>query len=624
MIRKYLFGLCAVLFPSALLFPNGMGFATDWHNHVWMVGYFGEYFRQHGTFPIIVDPLEYGGLAFPLFYGYLFYPLLGATATHVHPEYVVRCAAVLLFAAQYLGVRRTLRGLGADGTLASGTACLAIWSVYALTNLYSRSALTEFFATGALTCAVCAWFDLLRAPSVGAVWRCGIRFGLLLTLAVGFHPITGLYSLTLLPVLLCALPGRTVRLGRLLAVCAVAAVLAVVVLAPWVYAVARFKDELRVSGGPAAIADFHDSLDDWRMRMNPLPADRRCADQAPQYVSTPYVDAQVGWPLVLVALGTAGAVLRRLRGRARFTTVVFLIPPVLYTATMLHLSLSPEAFPHLPAVFTQIQFLCRLITYINLGLLLVPLFALLGFAQKRPEHTPPLTVSRVPLCAVLVYAACCVGIKLHHAEAARVPPDVLVKRWADLGVTYQPHPNHIRLKKSLADRAALAHLPLSSYGHNDYATPRLLAPLTAAEEGAAVHAHFGADPRIGAFGVKPPRTVTLDRATYVPTEILMFPWHRFEVDGQEVRSADLRCWSGLMTAVPVPAGTHTLRYRSEPDPTWLLLHRTSRAVLLAWFGALGALGVARWRHGRPARAAGNATPEGGGPPAETLPLRRAA
>src|SRR5262249_31092432 len=103
-MRKYLIGTAAVLFPSLLLWPSGEGFALEWGNHVWLVGYFGEYFRQHLAMPAGIHTPEVGGLAYPVFYGYLLYPLLGFASARLHPEVVVRLAALLALAGQYVCV----------------------------------------------------------------------------------------------------------------------------------------------------------------------------------------------------------------------------------------------------------------------------------------------------------------------------------------------------------------------------------------------------------------------------------------------------------------------------------------------------------------------------------------
>ena len=100
--------------------------------------------------------------------------------------------------------------MGAAEVLASGAACLAIWTTYGLTNLYNRSALTEFFAVGFLTCAVCYWFDFLASGDRSTAWRRS-RFGLALAVAAGSHPITALLALPLLGLLALAGTNSSAR-----------------------------------------------------------------------------------------------------------------------------------------------------------------------------------------------------------------------------------------------------------------------------------------------------------------------------------------------------------------------------------------------------------------------------
>jgi hypothetical protein len=601
-VRKYLIGAGAVLFPALLLLPNGQGFYRDWYNHVWMVGYFGEYFRQHGWFPSVVNTTEIGGLAFPVFYGYLFYPLLGLASTHLHPELVVRLACVLMFAAQYVSVRKTLRRLGSGPGPASAVACLTVWSVYGLTNLYNRSALTEFFAVGVLTCAVCSWFDLLQSPSAGVVWRRGLRFGLQLTLAMGFHPITGLFSLPLLVVLLCALPCRRVPLRQLLAVWTVTGIAAVVVLAPWVYTVRKFERALSVADLASEIAPLTEHIDHWQTRLNPLPYDSRCLERAPADVSTPYLDSQINWPLAILVTALAVAHLRRLDGGAGWRGAALVAVPLAYTAAMLYLSLDAAAFDELPRAFVRVQFLYRLVSYVNLGLLLVPLFLMLWAARHRRPGAVPVTVSPVLLCFALTYAGFCVVLKMQHAEAARLPENALVTYWASRGQTYGRPVVPTRWVKNDADRAELVVLPLTSCAQNDYLTPKHLTPLTPEVRAVTPYVVMGVQNRGRNFGENNVITVTADRPGFIGTEVLVFPWTRFEVDGQPVPAGALRSWYDarlgpeplVRTAVPVPAGTHTIRCRFVPDRTWKWLHRIGWAVLIPWLLAVGGLTVARF------------------------------
>ena len=89
---KRLVGIAAVLFPALLLYPGARGFYIDWNNHVWLAGYFGEFARQHGRMPVVVNTPEIAGVAFPIFYGYLLDPLLGLASLWLNPEAAVRLA----------------------------------------------------------------------------------------------------------------------------------------------------------------------------------------------------------------------------------------------------------------------------------------------------------------------------------------------------------------------------------------------------------------------------------------------------------------------------------------------------------------------------------------------------
>src|SRR5687768_8623901 len=70
------FGL-ALAIPVLLLFDLTANFYYDWHNHQWLVGYFGEYFRRHWAMPETLSVAGAIGMPQPVFYGFLLYPCLG-------------------------------------------------------------------------------------------------------------------------------------------------------------------------------------------------------------------------------------------------------------------------------------------------------------------------------------------------------------------------------------------------------------------------------------------------------------------------------------------------------------------------------------------------------------------
>jgi hypothetical protein len=647
-MRKYLIGAAAVLFPALLLYPRGQGFYLDWHNHVWLVGYFGEFFRQHHRMPVTLTTPEFAGLAQPIFYGYLFYPVLGLASMRVHPEIVVRVAAVLLFALQYVCVRKTLRRLGAAESLASAVACLMIWAIYGLTNLYNRSALTEFFAVGLVTCAVCSWFDLLAATTRPAVWRRALRFGLFFTLAAGTHPITAVYSLPMLAVLAIGLLPRPVGPGRLSRLAALVAVglLGAIVLAPWLWAVHRLGPQLFIAGYANELSDLSDSIDHWAARLAPIPFDFRPLRYEPAVVSTPYLDAQINIPLLILGAALLWQCLRGtsspqpsppeggegvgkspqpsplLRGEGRVRGIAFVATPILYTAASLYLSLRPEGFRYLPRVFLVVQFLYRLVSYVNLALFLVLLFLLYHARMRRTVARPAgggERVSPVLLCFVLTLSGVGVAEKLVHAWVATIPETYHIQKWAKYGRTFTHRVGAPHLRKTDADRQASVHLPMSFCGYSDYTTPHWLTRLTPEEEKTVPIAFLPVDWQGGRFGECGNVSVCLDKPGYVATEIAAFPWNRLLVDGQPVPEEQLRAWQpdklapwngALQIVVPVPAGAHVLEHQFVPDAIWCILNRCAWAVLIGWGIVVGCWTAARFvRRGRGARISPSALPE---------------
>jgi hypothetical protein len=554
---------CAVLFPCALLARGYLFFDNDWSNNLWMVGHFAEHIRQHGSLPAAFNTPALGGVAFPVFYGYLLYPVLGSLAALVGVRNAIRLAVVAVFALQFVCVRRAMRRSGADGALATTTACLVIWAVYPLTNLYSRGALAEFFATGLLTCAVCRWFALLDADSPRARLRAGLEVGLFYALAAGSHPITALYGLAFLLLVSTTAFVRTDRAAvraRLVALVP-AAGLTALVLAPWVFAYFSFQGKLTIS--KPGVFHFTDSIDCWWVRLFPLPLDVRTLRANPDAVPSPHLDAQLNVPLLLLtAVALAGLVRSRLPRRE----LAWPLLAVIVGGLFLWMSLSPWPFKLLPGVFKFVQFPYRLVTYINLSLLVALLLAcrvaagspwLVGWGAFSPAFRAGL------LSALVTLAGVGVVVKFTHVK----------ERAAVRGLDY-------------------AELPGSFYGARDYSMPREFTPLTTEEAASVQPVRMVVEPR--AIGRYAPATVELEQPGFVGTQVQAFSWNTFYLDGARVPDAELRIWDGFppakdqgwqpgpCTAVRVPAGRPVLAHRFEPDPIWQVLHRLSLISAFGW------------------------------------------
>jgi hypothetical protein len=577
-IGKYVVGVLAVLFPALMLWPLDRGFPADWDNHLWLIGYYGEHLRQHGTMPVALDTPEVGGVAYPIYYGYWFYRVLGLCSVRLQAGVVVRLAILLLFAAQYVGVRRTLRRLGTGDDLASSVACLVVWAIYPLTNLYHRGALPEFFAIGWLTCACCGWLDTLAATTRGAVLRRGLRSALFATLAAGTHPITALFGLPLFAVLLTGLalrlrgPGRLTRLALLLP----PAGLAAVVLLPWLYAYRMFRAVLMIATFKHVW--YFQGLDCWYSRLFPLPLDLRVLGADPATVSTPHLDAQINVPLLILAAVLIGRLWLLSSWGNRFRLAALLAVPGLHGLAAFLLSFSPKGYEHLPELFKMVQYPYRMVSFVNLSLLTLVLFACCFV--RRCGQAPSARLLPPAFLAVVVTVAGC-GVLVKHVNAVSVrhrePAD-------DAGLTG----NEESCRR-------LAHLPAGFYGYYAYTTVCAIEPMPVG----AVVTPLPLTPSGG------PVRVRLDRPGYLGTNIQIFPWNRFWIDGRPVEPGEFRQWAPehlkpvtpwigpACFAVAVPAGEHEVEQRFVPDGRWRGLDRLAWAALLLWLVGLVALAVRR-------------------------------
>jgi hypothetical protein len=598
-------GLAAILFPALLLYPARVPLPDDWVTNETIVGYCGASFARHHVAPAVLHhPTDFQGAPVPVFYGHLMYQVLAVAAGRVNPADVLRLAAVGAFAAQFLLARRALRRQGAGRGLAAAVACLTVWAIYPLTNLYARGALQEFFAAGLLACAVCLWFGVLAARTAAGAVRDALAFGLCVTLAAGSHPITAVLSLPLLVLLVATtLPGYAGPLSRarLLGLLAGVAALGAAAVAPWLYACLNFPDTLMATRG---IRLFPlDWADRWLVRLFPLPLDTRALHTDPALVPTRHCNAQINLPLsalVLVAVGTWLA--RAGRGR-RLGPALRLAAPALYGALLLVASVETELFGHLPPSFGFFQFAMRLVSHINLALLLVLL--LLGECVRRAgpgRGLPALGAPPAALGATLALAGAGVTLILVTGYPARGPQPA-----RPLFTTGQ-------------DREHFVTQPGPAGGWFDYTTPGRYPEVTAAERGLLRPCFFAVG--VGAdLGRLRPAVVRSVAPVLLGTRVLAFPGNRFYLDGVPVNPAALRRWgpqppggpagpAGWMAAwlaVPVPAGEHTVEVRFELGRAYPLLTALSRAALVLWAVGLLALTAGRLL-GRSRAAAPSAAP----------------
>jgi hypothetical protein len=566
--RPLLAGSAAVALPLIPLAWIHATFAVDWYNHLWLIGYFGEFFRIHHRMPEALNAQPTLLIAYPTFYGYLLYSVLGLPGTILSPSVVVRSAVVCLWAIRFVLTYLAARALMQQRLIPLTIACLVSWETYALTNLYNRSALTELFATGLLTSVLCLLILIVRTGDSRV--RAGYTFaaGIAVSLGAMSHPITALFgALFLTP--LCSVaaavavstPHARRDVGRLAASLLSVVVFGLLVSAPWVYATMSFSSVLKISSKEslAAVALFPHSIDAVLSRFSPIPLDTRSLAKG-LAVSTPYLDAQVNMPLLLLLAFMIGAgysrtcrvngSVARLQSDRAGTILLWTSVALFAVATVA--SLSAKVYGYAPGL-RIIQFPYRMVTYQNLALLAAT------FAQLLRIRCDTSTSQWcVVLTACLTLAATGVMVKFAHVFA--------VMKTVDQRMPYRVDP---------ADPSEYLRMPRTFYGPHAYT---LNTPVRTPAQQNIGHVSF----EVGkgtSFGVVQRRLVTVDAPTWVTTNVALSPWNEILIDGTR---AVLHTFDGVHAALRVPAGTHVAGARFAPDQTFVVLRRLSNSAFLLW------------------------------------------
>jgi hypothetical protein len=606
---KYPVGLIAVLAPFTFIWrvdqaPAGF----EYELNTWFVGYNGEHFRAHGSFPETFQTSDRVGTTVPVFYGYLLFKVGGLLSLIGGAHLAVRLILGLCFASVYFTVRHALRRFRATEALAALAACAVCWATYPLTNLYNRFAFAEFVASSCLTCSCCLWAVFFLRPRAATGWPTALTAGFFLTLAAGSHPITGMLGLPFL--VLVYLLQWTVPVvhrpdvRRRHAALAVSAGLALVVLGPWLFAYLKVGKELAISESFIPGLGYFEGKDLTAalLRVAPVPMDYRDYNPEAPRLGVGHLDTQINVPLLLTgALVLLGGVWRALTWVQRVGLAWVLAPLAALGLAAFVVSVyrtgfdnSDPLFPKSLRFLWKVQFAYRLVAPINLAVLLV---LVAGLAYRRAVVASAPRIGLAPVAVAIIGTFCATGfvVKLVHGR------DSVSTHWRPA-----------RNSDPQYERWLLSHICPPA---RDYVTG--LAPrLSDAESLDLAREPFS----IGTgseFGRVLPLRVDAPRAGFVGTQAVPFKWHTFRVDGEPVPQAQLRIWldlsgrqtgyEALRVAVPVGPGEHTIEYAFTPPLVWSVLNALSPWVLTGWFAVLVArpIGcrVARWAgRGRPREA----------------------
>jgi hypothetical protein len=561
----YLFGLL----PVCLLWNGNNAFYLDWRNHLWIIGYYGEYFRQHWTFPITINTEQIAGLPYPIFYGYLFYPAAGLISSFTGCSFALRLVCSLVFLLQVRQVSKTVETIAGNRFVACAVAVLVSFATYPLTNLYNRAAITEFVAASLVLSVCMMWLRIVRMNDPHRRRRLVFGASLTMALAMGTHPITAILGSFMVGLVIIAgmpFPYQGHDLWKALGA---SAGLISIVMAPWAYAVACYASKVQQSGGWVYL--FTTTVDRWITRFSPFPWDPRMGTPVFTQWGTPYLDAQINVAMFVLAI----YLLYRVMGQADVKRLrQFHLALAAFAGFLLVCvaSVSETLWLLVPKSLKFIQFTYRLVTYADLFLLLAVLFLLASMRRITSSPDRPL-IAVLAVCLTLSTAS--VAVKLIHAHRAEEPNVLAGSEWPD------------------TDQDALRMMPPTFYGVNGYAvksgTRSILADNTAlspASFSIGIQQHFGEVlpvPVFSNFGL-------------IRTNVQIFPWNRVVWNGREIPFKETSTNRDLITVISTQPGAGTLGYVLRPDPIWVALRFLSLWTALLWVIALPPLSYFRTRN----------------------------
>jgi len=563
--------LLFALLPLILLANIDAKFYWDWQNHLWHISYFAEFFKQHGSFPVSLNTDPVIGMMYPPFYGVIFFPALALLANLTGAPVAIRIFCVAVTLLQFAYVYALVYRLNRSRSSALIIATLVSWAIYPLTNLYNRSALTEFGATLILTSSICAWFFVIIADKLATKVTHLFVCAFLYTLACLSHPITALYgAVTLILIMLMTVSelGERPRLEKIrLSLAAIAAfVLSAVAISPWAYVTNKFVSKLYINSRLyAKNLEYYDFIDNFLTRFSPFPVDPRSLAKGMD-VTTPYLDAQLNLPLLILLGGAIYAFFRFPEARRRSTSATTLVVGSigLFLLCLLWSVKEGKVLAPMPLI-RYLQLAYRFITYENVFLLtaLVGVFKILDVKSPKVQDF----------------------LKVFYAIGLTLAGGALVGKLLHGHMYSTQHKE--KYGYEMEDKAALLKLSDNFYGYADYISPFHLQQTTEQEEEKArrITLLLLSGP---SFGISPETKFSVDQDIWVQTSVSTFPWNRIVLDGKELPNSEMRDMDGFI-AIRMTEGVHSVQFKQTPDPIWLRLREISFWTIILW-----ATGLLNW------------------------------
>jgi len=578
-----LIAVTASLMASFLLIDPRSVFYLDWNNHLWFMEYYGECIK-HFIMPGFLNTKQLVGMPDLLFYAQKFYTLSGVVCALIGSTLTIRLMIGATFLLQFFHIYRASKKLEVPSSIAISIAVFVTWAIYPLTNLYNRSALTEFFAVALLTCATASFLCVILNKTDRNLTYDIIASGFFFVAAAITHPLTALFGGIFLGLLaiIALIFSEGNKKSWLSGYFLWTVVISLLILSPWIYLVSRFNTKLPIASHENNAKYFHQqyyfphSIDNVFSRLSPFPLDLSSIKNGiqDQASTTPYIDAQITLPLILM-MGVLIYIYRRedhARSLLNKCEYAVIWASGLVMIMVFGESLWPPMFDWMGGVFNILQFPYRLVTYVNLSALVMVIILASRMGKVNVQHKQLINIC-VAIC--LAISLCALVQKLVHASAIEQRSTKTSKEiWAPLPGRSTNHLNE---------------LPASYYGVGAYTVKDGFEKGSVSGE---IHYTFRNFNVLDGFqfGQVEPLVVNLSQPTLVITNVQAFPWNQIVINGVTQYPYSIISVGGR-GAVLLPEGNYRLELLTKIDDVWKYLNILSWILFLGWIVLYGVVAV---------------------------------
>jgi hypothetical protein len=549
--------VASALLPKFFLFDVGNQWNTEWGFHAWAISYFAQFFAAHHYFSGFINTPQWIGVPLPQFYAFPLYAATALIALLTGSNIALRLMVIAVALGLAFQVYTTIRILSGSRAAALFMTFAVSCAPYQLTNIFSRGAIPEYVAVSLVTIALCAWLRFAFAPQRTSrdAWLATLSYAA----AASIHPITALLGGALCVATFAVLAFAGKRMIPALRLSVPAALLALAVLSPWLFAVARYGHDLGIVKGASLI--YIPMVDELSNRLDPLVRDRRVETDG-LGTPTPYLDAQVNFPLLaFAALLAIDATLRlrrkQLRWSRRLTVACGLIAAFALLAVA---SGVPAVGSVVLAPFKMVQFAYRITSYLDLLLFVICAVLLRELRSNRllfDRRLPAMLVA----CALLALHG--VVVKTAHSAVLVVHPSSTQHEFDYIPDGHSLPPRYPVTDYATYGKSIPAGDPTPHGSDKDFVV-------------IALPVYGGRD-----FGSVGNLRIFLRRTSFLRTNVIDFLANDLLIDGKPLAAADRFDQDGAIEARVSP-GWRTIGYVTHVGKVALLL----RALSILAFGIL--------------------------------------